>query len=180
MRIVGFIPCGRLLLGVAIFFLVLMLPPIPSTLGQEVRDSILTRGTLKGLTAVSVFVGLDEDVAFKGSSWNIIQNDIELRLRKAGINVSPSASSVLAICIDLYKVRPNNLGRSYNIQVALYQWVELSRDSRISSMANTWEVSALGSIPTLDSTGLSYIRSSVVPDLVDHFINAYLEQNPKP
>src|SRR5258708_20301750 len=79
--------------------LVYILLVIPSfCFGQS-----LGKNTLKGITAVSVFVApLNSDIEALGLTTENIKTDTELRLRKAGIKIAPSSLALDIATLNVY------------------------------------------------------------------------------
>lgn len=140
------------------------------------RDTNLDRASLKGLTAVQVQVTpMDQDAERDGLTRSQLQTDIESRLRQAGIGVDTSAPARLSLEV-LTEKEPRSAIYVFNMTLALLQSVNLERNPVISDpAAATWSV-AFGGV--VSAVYLSQVRSAV-SDLVDRFIAAYLEQNPK-
>jgi hypothetical protein len=140
------------------------------------------RSSLKGVTAISVTVGdLASDAERDGLHKDQLQTDVELRLRQAGIKivastVPPDAISLanLVLMVDTLKLPQPPL---YAVATTLTfrQLVNLVRDPGGVALAATWDTGNL----SLRSAGRLRSVRQTVSDLVDKFINAYLEQNPK-
>jgi hypothetical protein len=64
---------------------------------------------------------------------------------------------------------------AYSLRAEFNQGFMLNRNPKIYSIAATWSISSGGTVGT---ARVSCIRSAV-SELVDRFISAYLEQNPK-
>jgi hypothetical protein len=140
-------------------------------------DDLPSRGTLQGVTAVHVVV--DVDTADGGGGAPLkdqLQSDVAVRLRKAGISVSPTALEYLHVSLHTHNTNP---GFAFTIQVDFEQLVQLMRGPKIVALASTWGTGGVGIIPDFGSDGLRLLRASVA-DSVDRFINAYLDQNPRP
>ncbi len=139
-------------------------------------DTPEQRATLKGIIAVKVIVGTAMPLTLEESDvkalLSSLQTDVELRLRKAGITVNPSADSWLLVTMDSWKAPLGNY--IFVIHVRFMQWLILPRASK-GFFAPTWETYGSGSVGPQD---LRSIRD-YVGDNMDKFINAYLEQNPK-
>jgi len=167
---------GRLVLGMAVV-IVAAVPLLPANPAWPL-DTPEARATLKHISRLRVRVDVDapgmESVGITGDR---LQADTESRLRQSGIALAdpnlPTAP-VLWVIVTTDKVPELDLYAA-SVKVALFQYVRLPRDWEIGAPAATWELEAVGSLPTKD---LSEIRSWV-QDFVDRFISAYLEQNPK-
>jgi hypothetical protein len=126
--------------------------------------------TLAGLTAVQVLVeGLPPGAAKLGLTKEVVQTDVELKLRLAGMRVLTASFEALYV-----NVNATTDGRAASISVEVLQGARLARDPNImTSAAVTWHVSQIEENPTGQS-----IRD-VIKDLVDSFLNAWLSVNPK-
>jgi hypothetical protein len=109
-----------------------------------------------------------------GLATSQLQWDVDLRLRQAGIPVVPAAPCVLHVSVTTVR---REIGLyAYAIEVAFLQPVRLLRNPKsVHHFAVTW---SLGEVGMVGATQLATLRSSVM-GLVDQFINAYLEQNPR-
>ena len=140
------------------------------------QDSPAQRATLKGVTIIEVVVEEVDPVAERdGFTRSQLRTDVELRLRQAGITVGPTLTGHLYVNVDTVK-SDNGQTYAYNILVQYMQPVVLARDPKASIFATTWET---GGVHMVAANRLREVRRSVA-NYVDHFINAYLEQNPKP
>jgi hypothetical protein len=136
-------------------------------------DSKYARETLRGINGVSVLVeGLDADAVRDGLTRDQIQTDVELRLRKAGINVVTEGSPRLYIDANLLKDTNVYI---YDCSVALEQFVTVETNG-VSAIAPTWSGAITGRV---GSSKMPRAIRDEVGDLVDKFVNAYLSVNPK-
>jgi len=166
MRLSPFLSRFRIVLAVALLLLAGL---------ARAADDEEGRASLKGIASFEVVVeGIQPDAERDGLTQSQIQTEVEARLRQAGIKVVASSPYMLYVNVDTTK---KNMGSyAYNIYVSFEQPVTLLRDTkRVQTFAVTWSV---GSIGTVGSDRLRDVRSDV-SDLVDQFITAYLEQNPK-
>jgi len=139
-------------------------------------DTPEERATLKGIKAVKVVVrDLHPDAEADGLTTGQLQREVELRLRKAGITVSPSAGIALNVTV-------NTSGREsgvyfFVIEVSLTQPVALVRDRKSITRAATWRLGSYGDVAAQDLA--RFVRETVASQL-DMFVRAYREQNPTP
>lgn len=170
MRLNAFFPRGRIVLGVA----ALLLLHLPAW-----ADTPHERASLKGLKGVMVMVGmLGPPYGDHGLSIiQQLQTDIELRLRQGGIQVSSEPRGYLPGYLNVNITRWKNAGGTYevNVLLRLNQLVRLERNLNIQTLGTTWHAESLFPVR---ADSLRDVQSHVA-DLVDEFINAYLEQNPK-
>jgi hypothetical protein len=139
--------------------------------------------SLRGLTGVRVLVEqLRPEVEQQGLAVGVIQNDVELRLRKAGIQVLSESEMMrtagmpyLYVNVNIKAGQPN---WGFSVDVELKQTVRLSRPPNVQLVGiSTWSTGRAG----------GYGPSSMVPravrddlaDLVDQFANDFLRMNPK-
>lgn len=143
-------------------------------------DNQLTRETLRGLEGVRVALEpLKWIIEQRGLTTAQLQNDTELKLRLAGIKVTPSEESPVIpgkplLYVNAKVIKQGSKERYIlHVRVELSQGVALVRAPKVRSSAATWSVSVTGISPKL-----SPVRDQV-KELVDLFINAYLSVNPK-
>jgi len=144
--------------------------------GSAAAQLSLGKQSLKRLPGVVVIVeDLSSQMVDAGVNKDQIQQDVELRLRKAGIRVlsrNTSSAPVIDVIIGGVKI-PRTNATAYAIALTLGQRVILERDPSIKLYAQTWS-SAL-------SVGYVINRTEIrndLGDVVDSFINDYLSQNP--
>ena len=146
-----------------------------------VSHAIMLRQTaLVGLKGITVLVeDMNPQAERLGLTTAEIQTDVELRLRKAGIRVLTEKESAEMPGIHILYVRVNTNIKSgsalcaVNISVVLKEDVTL--ETGFPTVGTIWNTEAVGSVET---DNIRKIRGSV-GDLVDRFINDYLEANPK-
>jgi hypothetical protein len=152
-------------------FLLLGLP-VPARPGDQPTD----RATLKGLTTIMVVVErLTPEAERDGLTKEQLRTDVEVRLRKAGITVTSSVEEAY-LYLNVFTVKGSSELYAYHIRLEFNQEVILKRNRNVSLPAPTWSLDLGG---TVGAKKLHEVRDDVA-DMVDKFINAYLEQNPKP
>jgi hypothetical protein len=151
-----------------------------ATLARAQGD--LEAQTLRGLKGVGVVVEkLRPEVERSGLTVSLIQTDVELKLRLAGIPVLTDAEVLDTpgypyLYIQATIVVLSN-GWAYSVLAALKQLAILERDPAIKSYdAITWRENTVATIGP--SRAVAEVRSDI-KDLTDKFINAYLSVNPK-
>lgn len=150
---------------------------------DEAEDERVAR--LRGLDAVVVSVDkLGKDVEDDGLTSDQLQQDVELRLRKAGIRVLSQTewkekplTPVLYVRSHLVKGKGSLAGLYFtHLSFALGEYARLVRNPAIIAIAMTWESqSSTGSVGTQK---VRQFRESVA-DKTDEFTNAFLAANPK-
>ena len=141
------------------------------------------QATLRGLKGVGVLVeNLSIEVEKEGLTKNQLQMDVESKLNMAGIKVltreevfKPPGEPHLYINVNVNMAKTESDIYPYSIDILLIQQVSLLRDPSLATFAVTWSKGGVGSIakPILSQLQ-GYIK-----ELVDIFIKAYLEENPK-
>lgn len=117
---------------------------------------------------------LNPDFEKDGFPTSQVISDVESRVRQAGIPVVSAAPAGLQILVNASKAREVPL-YGFNIAVEFVQSIRLEGNSPHSTAAITWRKQAVGTVST---TQVSEVQPLVL-NLVDEFIKAYLEQNPK-
>jgi hypothetical protein len=131
-------------------------------------DSEYTRRSLVGLTSLEVVVeDLSSGAARIGLTKEVIQTDVELKIRLAGMRVTSEVPEYLYIATTV-----TDDGIVACIDIELHQPVTLAR-APILITGSTWSE---GSV-TRNYTA-QRIRD-VIKDNVDKFLNAWLSVNPK-
>jgi hypothetical protein len=136
----------------------------------------IKRSSLKGIESVSVIVLASEaDSGCRQVSDEQIQTEVEARLRRAGILIGPGAASYLFVSVASVEALKELLC-GFAVSVELQQVVLLARDMRVMTFGMTWHQGGLGVAAT---SRIQEYLLRMLADIVDNFINAYLEQNPK-
>ncbi len=156
------------------------------------RNQEDARSTLKGLKGIGVIVSFETEEMRNlnkiGLTKEIIQADVELQMRSAGINVISKKEDIrdvsgfpqLVVQIVGYSTLTKGdkaKGIAFFIQTELNQRVLLVRNPDINALAGTWANSIVG-LGYTDESIAADIRNGV-KDCVDAFIKAYLSVNPK-
>lgn len=153
--------------------LVLLLVPVCG-------DADSGRPTLAGLGGVKVIVEVDSDLE-RALSPAAVRRDVEGLLRQRGITLLADAPwsqtpgrPVLKVEIDAEPGPEGSL--AYSVTVELEQDVRLARDPSLLVSTATWAApQRLGVIKRADA---GPVREAL-RDLVEAFIKAYTEMNPK-
>lgn len=162
-------PRARLTFALMTFLLLGL--PVPGQPGDQPND----RATLKGLTTIMVVVErLTPEAGRDGLTKEQLRTDVEARLRKAGITVTSSIEEAY-LYLNVFTVKGSSELYAYHIRLEFNQEVILKRNRNVSLPAPTWSLDLGG---TVGAKKLHEVRDDVA-DMVDKFINAYLEQNPK-
>lgn len=156
------------------------------------RNQEDARSTLKGLKGIGVIVSFETDEMRNlkkiGLTEEVIQADVELQVRSAGINVISKKEDIkqapgfpqLVIQVVGYSTLTKGdkaKGIAFFIQTELNQRILLVRNPDINALAGTWASSIVG-LGYTDEGIAADIRNGV-KDCVDIFIKAYLSVNPK-
>jgi len=134
---------------------------------------------LQGIKSVRVNIASTLEKSGKRSQ---LQQDVELKLRLAGIKVDANSSQTLVVEVIVETLTPNSssqvLGNYGTVKISLEEEVFLSRNPRISLTARTWEGNEMvvlhGPPDDFWKRCRDYVR-----DFTDGFINDYLSVNPK-
>ena len=141
-------------------------------------DSPDERASLTGLKAISIVVEeLSPAAAPSGLTTKMLQDDVERRVKAAGITVTPDSDAYLYVHVTIADAGPS-VPLPFFVSVALMQEITLPRGikTRTPLQVPTWSLDRLG----LASTGA--LRVNVVgrvDEFVDQFIKAYQSVNPK-
>ncbi|NOS78197.1 MAG: hypothetical protein HOP35_09640 [Nitrospira sp.] len=144
-------------------------------------DDQTARETLRGISATTISVtywGRTESEP-PGLSIDQVKNNVELRLREAGIRVVDPKEAVrlkhvsaellvLINCMDYQSIYP------CYIETQLVQAVHVEKNDQFT-VAPTWSVKRFALL------GADRIRAihDYTKDMVDQFLNAYLAMNPR-
>jgi hypothetical protein len=143
------------------------------------QDALCDNRTLEGIKSVKAGIVLSSEEY--GISSHQLLNDVELRLRLAGIKVDSNSSQTLLVVVTIMKIEPSAsssvIGRYGTVQIKLEEEVRLSRNPRISIMAPTWQSYLMYLHGPPDDFGKRC--RDAVRDFTDVFINDYLSVNPK-
>jgi len=138
---------------------------------------------LSGLNSLQVTVEeIRPDAEEDGLSKTVIQTDVELRLRKAGMRVVSTDEERLKIpgCpwlyVDVQTAKIEAIGfYVYSVRIELYERVLLERGPGLRTIAKTWSTGG----------GIGWVRQALVRNLreyvadsVDEFLNSWLAANP--
>jgi hypothetical protein len=136
------------------------------------------RNVLQGLDGIRVEVKrIKPEIERDGLFASILQTDVELKLRMAGIKVfsegeEPAIPSAPYLFLNVDAMK-SSIGYAYRIQLSLREPVTLARKA-LKVVGTTFR--------TQDQFGISPHLSDIreeVRDVVDEFINAWLQANAK-
>src|SRR5512147_1671108 len=169
------LPCPsvfRLALGLVALFVL-----APAWAEDPVAEyNAIKRASLKGIESLNVIVlAAKADSGCQRVSDEEIETEVEARLEHAGIPLAPDP--VAYLFVSLVSVEPlKDLLCGFVVSVELQHVVRLVRDMRIMTFGMTWHRGGLGFAST-SSTPHDIRR--LLANLLDEFVAAYLEQNPK-
>jgi hypothetical protein len=156
----------RLLAG----FLLLIYPALAPGAGNGALD----RATLRGLTAINVIVDkVDPQVEGAGVNASALRARLEDRLRAANITVDTSKTEFLAV--RLTGVRANRGPFALAVTMGAYQQVELTRDPKVKTATQTWEVET---VLLAEPKQLYRATMDCVDELANSFVEAWRSVNP--
>lgn len=138
-------------------------------------DAPLDRATLRGLKSVSIIIDpLDPELVKQGLTQEILQAQIEDRLRGAGIALDKSATEFVGLRV--IQVRAQRGPYALCLSIGLYQPVLLARNKDLKTATQTWEVETL---LMADPKVMSRESLNSVNQLADRLVDAYRSANPK-
>ena len=166
----------RIIIGGAILF------NIASVVCDADDDSSLTRPSLKGLRGFSVEArSANERSDLLEISSDQLTTDVELKLRKTGIQVLPSnralkdGGAFLSISLTLVSPKESPDLFAFHLEMSVDQIVAPMLRPDTPGLASTWSV---GSTGIVTRARVRAIRDQL-SDLTDQFLNAYLAVNPR-
>jgi hypothetical protein len=147
-------------------------------------DNKSNRHSLYGLKEMGVLIELPSVFRETPLSERQIRNDVELKLRSAGIKVGFLEESVdLAnhpcLYVHVSSIKPQSgfpCIVPFYVDISLYQEVYLKRDPSITLTGETWSAGEV--VLSETQRAPSFIRG-YIRELMDSFISAYLSVNPK-
>jgi len=161
---------------ISVFTTVFVMRLMSEVNGQSENE----KKSLKGITKLAVLVEyifpeIERDVIKRST----IQTEVELKLRMAGIKViKPLDNNFIEgnpyIHVYPHILKLDEVHYAFKNSVELKQSVKIFRNDEFIT-ATTWENGSLG---LAAKPQLNVIRDNI-KDLVDVFINDYLEMNPK-
>ena len=157
----------------AFFMAIIGLAGISSS-AASAQDSDSFRQSLKGIRTLGVVVeDLPPGAKVLGLTAEVIQTDVELKLRQTGLEVVPSGKISQAPGRAYLYVRVNltDEGKAANIQLEFKQDVLLERNSEHIPSATTWSVGMILSNPTAQA-----VREET-KQFTYSFLNAWLSVN---
>ena len=159
---------------------------VPLAFASAVEDDDYSRSTLRGLHGVYLAVdSLSPEIESLGLTTDMLKRDTELKLRMAGIKLLTKREWMQTkggpVCyVEASIVNDVVLGQTlgfdlyaYDIRVEFNQDVVLVRDITTKTLSPTWSRSYLGM-----TNSLPRIREKV-KDMIDSFVAAFLEANPR-
>jgi hypothetical protein len=151
-------------------FLLLSLPSLAPGAGNGALD----RATLRGLTAVNVIVDkVDPQIEGAGVTASALRARLEDKLREANLTVDTSKSEFLAV--RLTGVRANRGPFALAVTMGAYQPVTLSRDPKVRTATQTWEVET---VLLAEPKQLYRATMDCVDELARSFVEAWKSVNP--
>jgi hypothetical protein len=137
-------------------------------------DTDAERATLRQLGVVQVRVSeTGADLTTGGYTREMLQSDVEARLRQAGIPVvTQNDAPIFYVSVNAVKGGLFS-AYAYDVEVSVIQLVKLMRDPSIISPAPTWSLSQIG-----QAKKAREVREAVTP-LVDRFVSLFRAMNPR-
>ena len=164
------------------FYLVLGLLPLVLLAPAWAADPVATyqaikQASLRGIPSVDVIVlPARADPGCLPPAAEQVEVEIEAHLQQDGVPVADGGVAYLFVSVASVAALPDLLC-GFAISLELQQIVNLVRDATITTVGATWHKGGLGVVAKENHP--AYVRGMLTA-LVDEFINAYLEQNPRP
>lgn len=138
-------------------------------------DAPVDRATLRGLKALNVVVDtIGQDLQKEGLSGAALRDQIESRLKDAGIPVDPQATDFVGLRI--LGAQAKRSPAALSLALGVYQPVILARDKEIRTSTDTWGAQSVLLSP---SGQIKQSVSETLDELVAQFIAAYRSVNPQ-
>lgn len=140
-------------------------------------DTEASRETLKGVRRILPAINfISEDCRKHGIHVNALQNSLEQKLRKAGIEMpssgNPFHDGVLSVNVVCYEFEKGYL--IFTVNEYFLQDVIVVRNVRLAAQVPTWTTETVGHT-TVDQP--EFVEGKV-NDAIDRFVNAYRSVNP--
>ncbi|MBA4392847.1 MAG: hypothetical protein C0407_04775 [Desulfobacca sp.] len=139
--------------------------------------------SLKGLQGLGILVEpLDPEIEKAGISRGQLKQEVELKLRQAGIRVLTEKERVKApgkpylyVNLNAYNWREEVI-YGYSLKIDFNQLILLDRDKNIGCFATTWYGGSAGMI---GANKFEYVIRAELVGTLDKFITDYVAVNPK-
>jgi hypothetical protein len=170
MNRIKFTACALLTIAVTLFSCAAVLA------GESDKQA---RASLAGIRGIGVVVeDLAPDAVQEGFTAQLVQADVEQKLRAAGIKVLNEeelvkASGMPYLYINIFTFKDDEL-YAYHITLELRQMVSLARKPGIKLSASTWKARAGGTVGIRKVVELR----AFVKDAADQFIGVWKAANP--
>ena len=147
-------------------------------------DDKTDRATLKGVKSVCAVVEI-ADQAHSKLSKEVLQTDIEGKLKQAGISVDKNGTTCLYLNVRaLQALGRQAIGRkekpiplyAVDVRLEFLQTVALTRDPSAKTYAPTWSTANMA---TVASDDLGKTALEITNSLLDQFVAAYKSVNPR-
>jgi hypothetical protein len=141
-------------------------------------DTETSRETLRGVSRILPAVNfISEDCKKYGINMNALQNNLEQRLRAAGIEIpssgNPYHDGVLSLNVICYEFERSYL--IFNINEYFLQDVIVVRNVKLAGQVPTWTTETVGHT-SIDQP--EFVEGKI-NDAIDRFLNAYRSVNPR-
>jgi hypothetical protein len=141
---------------------------------SAISPSVRGQDELKGISTLIVGVEkLPAGAKVIGLTEESIQNDVELKLRLAGIHIATSKEAGIKVPFLYVRITLLSQAQAANIEIQIMEEARLLRNGQFATGVFTWEKGGVVSNPT------ARLIRDLVKDNVDEFLNAWLAVNPK-
>ena len=159
--------------------------------GEKDQIEWFGASTLKSITSIRPTVHLFKLGEMKDIflSQDELQTQVELALRKAGVNVTErnaigearAKAATLAVVVSIQQIRYSDEEYIYliGVLVELQQDVSLIRDPKITTNTRTWPLIAVPEPMIAEEAKLSELVKRRIEVDINRFLNDYLAANPK-
>ncbi len=157
--------------------------PAAQTQSAAKEPVLLTsqKESLRGLTNLGVVLVIESEADMTELNKSKLQTSVEVKLRSAGIRVTPRSVAaqlpgdpVLKLNITVLK---GGMVYAYSVNLQFDQQTILKRDPSMATAASTWQLSEIGYATSMKSPGERIVNT--MNSVLDVFINDYLAVNPK-
>ncbi len=147
-----------------------LLLPLAAPAGDTQEDRV----SLRNIKAIQLKVAdPGVDLERGGYTRDIIQTEVEVRLRQAGIHLTDQKDAPM-LFVAVTAVKGGLFSTyAYYVELSIVQPVRLMREPDIATSATTWSINELG-----QSKRARDVRDEV-NKLADRFANTFLAINPK-
>lgn len=144
------------------------------TIGPDNTPFVFPKPLLRGVPSIEVHSSCDSPVALP-FSCSTLEQAMELRLRLAGIPIRKGGASLwISVTAMSVNTSGRSLGWTAQTTITVVDYVSSVRDPALKDIAIVWTDTSLNL-----STDIGDKVRAASEALMDHFLNVFLEQNPR-